>query len=271
MDMGALPSSALIPVPTPLVARAHWRAIDFIADLHLAPDEPGVCAAWRDYLMRTHADALFILGDLFEAWVGDDALLPGSFEADCIQALHDTSSRLSLYFMPGNRDFLIGSACLAAANMQPLADPTALHFGAGLYLLTHGDLLCTDDVAYQRERAQVRTPEWMRNMLARPLAERQAFVRQMRAQSQAHQATQTRYADVDAATVLGWLDTVHAATLIHGHTHQPGDHALGPDARGVARWRCVLSDWRVTATERRTQVLRLHIDGRFERLPPEAA
>ncbi|MDR0457864.1 MAG: UDP-2,3-diacylglucosamine diphosphatase [Burkholderiaceae bacterium] len=262
----AAPAAPANPAFTQLTAPAPWRAIDLIADLHLSPDTPGVFAAWRDYLARTRADALLILGDLFEAWIGDDAAQPGSFEADCIAALHAASSRISLYFMPGNRDFLVGAACLAAANMQPLADPTALHFGANVYLLTHGDLLCTDDVAYQRERAQARSPEWRRAMLARPLAERQALARQMRAQSRAHQAAQAHYADVNAALVLDWLDAARAATLIHGHTHQPGDHALN-----AVRWRRALSDWHVTATERRAQILRLHADGRVERLPVEAA
>ncbi|MDR0275899.1 MAG: UDP-2,3-diacylglucosamine diphosphatase, partial [Burkholderiaceae bacterium] len=108
-------------------------------------------------------------------------------------------------------------------------------------------------------------------LLAQPLAQRQALARQMRAQSQAHQAAQTGYADADPAAVLNWLDAARAATLIHGHTHRPGDHALGADALGITRWRRVLSDWRVTATERRAQILRLHADGRTERLPPEAA
>ena len=261
-----VPAQLNAPVFAELTALAHWRAIDLIADLHLKPDAPGVFAAWRDYLARTRADALFILGDLFEVWIGDDAAQPGSFEADCIAALHAASNRLNLYFMPGNRDFLVGPAGLAAAGMQPLADPTALHFGAAIYLLTHGDLLCTGDIAYQRERAQVRTPEWMRNMLARPLAERQAVARQMRAQSQAHQAAQTHYADVDPAAVLDWLNAAGAATLIHGHTHRPGDHALD-----AGRWRRVLSDWRITATERHAEILRLHADGRVERLLlPEA-
>jgi len=248
-----------------MTAPAQWRMIDFIADLHLTPGEPGVYAAWRDYLARTQADALFILGDLFEVWVGDDAILPGSFEADCIAALHQASARLKLYFMPGNRDFLLGPDGLAAAGMQPLADPVVLRFGAGAYLLTHGDLLCTGDVDYQRYRAQVRTPAAIGAFLAQPLAQRQALARQMRAHSQAHQAAQTVYADVDPAAAAHWLDAAGAATLIHGHTHRPGDHASD-----AARWRRVLADWHVTATERRAQILRLHADGRVERLPPEA-
>jgi UDP-2,3-diacylglucosamine hydrolase len=265
--MGAAPTPA--PVPAGLSAPAHWRAIDLIADLHLAPGAADVAALWRDYLARTSADALFILGDLFEAWIGDDAILPGSFEADCIAALRAASARLRIYFMPGNRDFLLGPAGLAAAGMLLLADPTALHFGAHTYLLTHGDLLCTGDVDYQRYRARERTPERMQQLLALPLAQRQALARQMRAQSQAHQAAQQRYADADPAAVLDWLDAAHAATLIHGHTHQPGDHALGADTCGVMRWRRVLADWRVTATERRAQILRLHANGRSQRLPLE--
>ena len=259
-----------VPVFTPLQAPAHWRAIDFIADLHLSPDEPDTAAAWRDYLAHTCADALFILGDLFEVWVGDDAILPGSFEADCISALHAASGRLSIYFMPGNRDFLVGPACLAAAGMQPLADPTVLYRGEETYLLTHGDLLCTGDVEYQRSRAQMRTPEWAAQMLAQPLANRQALARQMRAQSQAHQAAQTHYTDVDERAVVDWLNQSGATTLIHGHTHLPGTHELGLGTHVSPCWRLALSDWRVNAAERRAQVLRLYASGRLRRLPPEA-
>ena len=155
--------------------------------------------------------------------------------------------------------------------MRELAsDPTVLTFGQQRYLLSHGDLLCTDDVAYQQFRAQVRSPQWQQAFLARPLAERQAIARQMRAQSQAHQATQAAYADADAALARQWLRQADATVLIHGHTHRPADHALGPDARGRPLTQVVLSDWHIDARTQRAQVLRLDAQG-LTRLPPEAA
>jgi len=242
-----------VPAFGALQAPAHWRTVDFISDLHLGPEEPRTFDAWARYLGRTRADAVIILGDLFEAWVGDDAAVPGSFEARC------------------NRDFLLGHDFLARHRVRELAsDPTVLTFGQQRYLLSHGDLLCTDDVAYQQFRAQVRSPQWQQAFLARPLAERQAIARQMRAQSQAHQATQAAYADADAALARQWLRQADATVLIHGHTHRPADHALGPDARGRPLTQVVLSDWHIDARTQRAQVLRLDAQG-LTRLPPEAA
>ena len=172
--------------------------------------------------------------------------------------------------MRGNRDFLVGARFLARCGVRDLDDPTLFSFNHHRYLLTHGDLLCTDDVTYQQFRRQVRTDVWQRAFLARPLPERQALARQMRAQSEQHQAAQTVYADVDAELARRWLGEAEATTLIHGHTHRPGDQALGRDARGRTLTQVVLSDWHVADGERRAQVLRLSQD-RLTRLAPEAA
>lgn len=260
--MTAVPRFAALNAP------AHWRTVDFISDLHLKAEEPATFEAWAGYLHHTPADAVFILGDLFEAWVGDDSAAPGSFEHRCAQVLHAASTRAELFFMHGNRDFLLGPDFLARCGMRALADPTTLDFGGQRYLLTHGDLLCTDDADYQRFRQQVRTEDWQRTFLARPLAERRAAARQMRAQSEQHQAAQAVYADVDAELARRWLVAAGAATLIHGHTHRPGDHVLGHDANGQRQLRRVLSDWHVTADEQRAQVLRLGANG-LQRLAPE--
>ena len=258
-----------VPAFGALQAPAHWRTVDFISDLHLGPEEPRTFDAWARYLGRTRADAVIILGDLFEAWVGDDAAVPGSFEARCGQVLDGCQADMA--FMRGNRDFLLGHDFLARHRVRELAsDPTVLTFGQQRYLLSHGDLLCTDDVAYQQFRAQVRSPQWQQAFLARPLAERQAIARQMRAQSQAHQATQAAYADADAALARQWLRQADATVLIHGHTHRPADHALGPDANGRPLTQVVLSDWHIDARTQRAQVLRLDAQG-LTRLPPEAA
>jgi len=239
-----------------LQAPSHWRTLDFISDVHLHAAAPQTRQAWADYLQHTVADAVLVLGDLFEVWVGDDALQPGSFEAACAQVLRQASSRLALYLMPGNRDFLMGPAAWQACGAQPLADPTVLVFGGQRWLLSHGDALCLEDRAYQSFRAQVRSPAWAEAFLAKPLAERQALARAMRDASSIHQQSLTHYADLDPAATLQCLQTHGCHHLLHGHTHRPGDHAL--DAQ---HQRSVLSDWEADATPPRTQVLRLRLEG----------
>ena len=169
-----------------LHAPDRWRTVDFISDLHLKPEEPKTFEAWAAYMARTRADAVIILGDWFEAWVGDDAAAPGSFEARCGQVLDDC--RADLAFMRGNRDFLVGGDFLARHRVRDLADdPTVLVWAGQRWVLSHGDLLCTADLPYQQFRQQVRSSDWQRAFLARPLPERQAIARQMREHSEARQ------------------------------------------------------------------------------------
>lgn len=254
----------------PLAAPAHWRTVDFISDLHLSADEPATFDLWADYLARTQADAVLMLGDVFEVWVGDDAAaVPGSFEARCLQALGHC--RAELGFMHGNRDFLVGPGFLARHGLRFLPDPCLLHWPDQRLLLSHGDLLCIDDLPYQRFRQQVRQPAWQRDFLTRPLAERQALARHMREQSQAQQASTELWADVDPALARQWLLQAQAPTLIHGHTHRPADHTLPSGPQGQALQRRVLSDWHVDAHTRRAQVLRRQPDGRLQRLDPRDA
>jgi UDP-2,3-diacylglucosamine hydrolase len=197
-----------------------------------------------------------MLGDLFEVWVGDDALGTASFEQRCAQTLHQAANRLALFFMHGNRDFLVGPALMAHCRATLLADPAVLTFGGQRWLLSHGDALCLDDVDYLKFRQQVRGPAWQAAFLAKPLAERQAIARHMREQSQAHQQTAADYADVDSAAARQWLHAAGASTLIHGHTHKPGAHDLGD---GLSRH--VLSDWDAGATTPRADALRLSANG----------
>ena len=255
-----------VPRFAALAAPAHWRTVDFISDLHLKAEEPGTFEAWQRYMQVTPADAVFVLGDLFEVWVGDDSAEPGSFEARCGEVLDEARTRVNLFFMCGNRDFLVGDRFLARHGVQPLADPTVLAFGGAHWLLTHGDLLCTGDVDYQQFRAQVRTAAWQQAFLARPLAERQAIARQMRAQSAQHQADAGFYADADAGLARRWLIDANATTLIHGHTHRPGDHALGADDAGRPLAQVVLSDWHIDGRTHRAQVLRLSADRALARI-----
>lgn len=260
--MSTLPSFSALSAPE------RWRTVDFVSDLHLKPEEPDTCRAFEHYLLHTPADAIFLLGDIFEAWVGDDAVLPGSFEERCAQALRVAGAARDVYFMRGNRDFLVGPDFLSRCGLHDLADPTVLHCHGHFYLLTHGDWLCTDDVDYQRFRQQVRTPAWQTAFLARPLEERQIIARHMRAQSRQQQTGNSLYACTDDTLARQWLQASGAHTLINGHTHQPARHHLGEASGGQLLLQEVLSDWHLSADTRRAQVLRLTAAG-LERLPPE--
>ena len=246
--------SATLPRLTELIAPASWRRVDFISDLHLHATDEATFRAWQQYLSRTSTDAVFMLGDLFEAWVGDDAALefPASFEARCAEVLRGAARRMPLFFMHGNRDFLVGSDFLGHCETQFLQDPTVLAFASERWLLTHGDALCLADTDYQQFRQQVRDPAWQQAFLARPLAQRQHIARELREQSQQVQRAAETYADVDAAAACEWLDAAQAGSMIHGHTHRPAVHELEP---GRQRW--VLSDWDCSAAAPRSQVLRL--------------
>lgn len=266
-------------------APAHWRAVDFISDLHLQAGDPATFDAWQQLLQAQHsqrADALFILGDLFEVWVGDDVLpstaAPGSrTEADdhrfwrtCAAVLRTYNQHTPVFFMHGNRDFLFGTAALSACGMQGLPDPTVLVFQAQRWLLSHGDALCIDDTDYMRFRAMVRQPDWQRDFLAKPLSEREAIARSLRQQSQAHKAgttgDSTRWSDVDEPTARDWLQRSDCNTLIHGHTHRPAQHDLGDGLQ-----RIVLSDWDLNAQPQRAEVLRLDAQGPHRRLLASAS
>ncbi|TFZ08717.1 UDP-2,3-diacylglucosamine diphosphatase [Ramlibacter humi] len=246
-----------------LAAGPRWRSADLLSDLHLQAAEPATAQAWRRLLLEdTAADAVFILGDLFEAWPGDDVLAQPGFEADCAQVLRQAAQRRPVFFMHGNRDFLVGEAFSQATGVQLLADPTVLAFGTARWLLSHGDALCLGDTEYLRFRARVRDPQWQRELLSRPLPERQALARSLRAESEDRKRSGATYADVDAPEARGWLGAAHATTLVHGHTHRPGDHDLGGGLR-----RIVLSDWDLAAQPPRADVLRLSADGTARRLP----
>ena len=239
-----------------LIAAPAWRAIDFISDLHLQASEAATFNVWRQYMQHTPADAVFILGDLFEVWVGDDALQSGSFESQCAEVIRQTAARIPIFFIHGNRDFLVGSALMGQCNTRLLDDPSVLVFNGQRWLLSHGDALCIDDLPYMQFRAQVRSPEWQQAFLAKPLAERQAIARGLRQQSEAQKKAGTVYADVDTQVARQWLLAAKARTLIHGHTHQPAAHDLADGMRRV-----VLSDWDADAQPARAEVLRLTADG----------
>ena len=249
-----------------IVAPAAWRRIDFISDLHLADDTPRGFEAWRSYLLHTGADAVFILGDLFEAWVGDDARHAG-FEAQGAEVLTAAAARCKLFFMVGNRDFLLGDEMLAACGVEALPDPTALSAFGERVLLTHGDAWCTGDLPYQQFRAHVRNPAWQAQVLARPLAERRLMARSLRSESERATAEHAgEWFDVDTPTALRAMNDNDTPTLVHGHTHRPATEALA-----AGRVRHVLSDWELDhGLAPRAEVMRWE-PGRWSRLAPGSA
>ena len=239
-----------------LIAASEWRAIDFISDLHLQAGEPATFNVWHRYMQATPANAVFILGDLFEVWVGDDVLKERGFEFQCAQVIKKTAARLPTFFMHGNRDFLVGNDLMTACNTTLLDDPTVLSFHHQRWLLSHGDALCLDDVDYMQFRQQVRSADWQQIFLAKTLAERQAMARDLRKQSEARKSSGADYGDVDENTARQWLKQAESATLIHGHTHKPSVHDLGDGLQRV-----VLSDWDAAAIPPRAEVLRLSAQG----------
>jgi len=188
------------------------------------------------------AEALYILGDFFEAWVGDEDLAE-PFHAEIAGWLkHLADSGVAVYFMAGNRDFLAGPALAQATAWTPLPDPSLIALHGVPTLISHGDAYCTDDSAYQAFRQQVRKPEWQSAFLARPLAERREMARTLREQSeQAKAGKRPTLMDVNPAAIRDALRLAAARRMIHGHTHRPAKHLLEVDGTACERW--VLTDW----------------------------
>jgi UDP-2,3-diacylglucosamine hydrolase len=256
-----------LPPARVLEAAPQWRAIDFISDLHLASDTPRTFEAFTEFLRCTAADAVLILGDLFEVWVGDDAR-DEAFEHRCVESIAETSKRIAVGFMAGNRDFLVGPTMLAACGAFELHDPTLLAAFGMRVLLTHGDALCLADTAYQAFRAEVRGVAWRRDFLARPLAERRTLARAFRDASEQRRraAPMGEWADLDLGAARRSLGDARSLLLVHGHTHQPASEAIGA---GCTRY--VLSDWDLDhASPVRAEVLRFSAAG-LERLSPAQA
>jgi UDP-2,3-diacylglucosamine hydrolase len=245
-----------VPPFQELPAPPDWCTAEFISDLHLQASDAKTVDAWRAYMRQTQADAVFILGDLFEAWVGDDAAAEPGFEADCAAVIQATARGRPVFVMHGNRDFLLGAGLMESTGTTLLQDPTVLTFLGQRWLLTHGDALCLDDAAYLAFRAKVRTVGWQKDFLARPLSERRAIAQGLRNQSEERKSSGPPSADVDPGAAAAWLAAAKATVMIHGHTHRPADHAL---AEGMQR--IVLSDWDAAAPRPRLQVLRIAAGG----------
>jgi UDP-2,3-diacylglucosamine hydrolase len=215
----------------------------FISDLHLCPTRPAINRIFFDFLggPAAQAEALYILGDLFEYWAGDDDDDP--FNASVAAALRELADRsVALHLMHGNRDFLIGDRFAAACRATLLPDPTLIDLYGTPTLLMHGDTLCSDDVGYQQFRAKVRAPRWQENFLAQPLATRKQIIAGLRAENAEEKKLKTEaIMDVTASTVEAVLREHGYPRLIHGHTHRPALHQHTVDGRSCARW--VLADW----------------------------
>ena len=220
-----------------------------ISDLHLSRAEPALLEHLHRFLMDVApgAQALYVLGDLFEYWLGDDTLADPLHAVVC-QAFADLAAHgTRLFFMHGNRDFLIGRQFGERCGMTLLDDPTQVDLHGTATLLMHGDSLCIDDTGYMAFRQQVRNPAWQQDFLARPLAERIAMAQAARAQSQAAQLEKScEIMDVNLNAVAGIWREYGYARLIHGHTHRPMLHQLQLDGHDCQRW--VLPDWRSDQT-----------------------
>ncbi|QNM95843.1 UDP-2,3-diacylglucosamine diphosphatase [Chitinimonas koreensis] len=219
------------------------RPLLFASDLHLSDSDPATRAAFAEFLHgpARQAAALYLLGDIFEYWAGDDDDDPfNAGVAAELRALAEAGT--AVHLMHGNRDFLLGPAFAAAAGATLLADPTLVEIGGRRLLLSHGDALCTDDAAYQQFRATVRQPAWQAAFLARPLGERRAEIARIRAASEmAKREKALDIMDVNPYAVTTLLAQYPGAHLIHGHTHRPAMHHHEVQHGRRERW--VLPDW----------------------------
>jgi UDP-2,3-diacylglucosamine hydrolase len=215
----------------------------FISDLHIDASRPAITEQFLHFLAADakDAEALYILGDLFESWIGDDA--PDAAQSASIAGIHAlTSQGVPCFVMHGNRDFLLSDQFCRVSGAQLVPDPLIVTLYGEPVLVMHGDALCTDDRAYQRLRATVREPDWQRRFLALSVKSRRALAGAARVGSQAHTAAlEYAIADVNASSVAAALRGAGTATLLHGHTHRPAIHALQVDGRPCTR--IVLGDW----------------------------
>ncbi|MGI9232819.1 MAG: UDP-2,3-diacylglucosamine diphosphatase [Woeseiaceae bacterium] len=215
----------------------------FISDLHLEASKPEIGRQFLNFLEgeATEADALYILGDLFESWVGDDD--PNPHYAEIKAALKTlANSGVPIFFMHGNRDFMISSQFADETGVMILDDPEYIELHGDKVMLSHGDALCIDDTQYQQVRLMTRNPEWQAMMRAKPLHERLAFAENARQQSQDYNDTVgDDIMDVNQDAVVGTFRKRDIDILLHGHTHRPAIHDV--DLKGRTGRRIVLGDW----------------------------
>ncbi|HEX5391991.1 MAG TPA: UDP-2,3-diacylglucosamine diphosphatase [Rhodocyclaceae bacterium] len=218
----------------------------FISDLHLHPSRPGATVLFQQFLSDVardkRADDIYILGDLFDSWAGDDDLSDPFNAQMCTNLCRCAAGGVRLHFIPGNRDFLVGSAFAQATGMTILSEPIVKDIAGTPTLLLHGDLLCTDDAEYQQFRSTVRGEAWQQDFLGQPLAQRKAIIEGLRSRSEAEkQVKSMAIMDVNATAVADAFRAYKVARMIHGHTHRQAEHRLQIDGRDCIRW--VLGDW----------------------------
>lgn len=216
----------------------------FISDLHLSADLPQSMAAFQHFTatLAPRAESLYILGDLFEYWAGDDDR-HDPFHRQVITMMRNLASHgVKIYLMHGNRDFLMGQTLANACHATLLPDPTRIDLYGTPTLLSHGDILCSDDTEYQRYRAQVHDADFQKNFLAKLLTERKAYIAHLRERSTAEKQTKdSAIMDVNDDAVADLLRRHNYPRLIHGHTHRPNRHEHIVDGYTCERW--VLGDW----------------------------
>lgn len=233
-----------------------------ISDLHLDETKPQLTAILLRFLAgpARQADALYLLGDIFEAWIGDDDR--SKFNQGIEEALKAVAtSGVSVYFMHGNRDFMVAKAFAQRTGVTLIEDPTVVVLGGVKTLLGHGDRYCTDDLVYQAFRARSRTDGWQRRMLRLPLFIRRWIARRGRRKSMARQAAGkvAGISDVVQSAVVSEMHALGVSRLIHGHTHRPAEHQVElPSGAGE---RIVLADWREEG-----EALEIRDDGTFVRM-----
>jgi len=241
---------------------ARTRAL-FISDLHLQPSHPRTCAAFFSFLQdqARHTDALYLLGDIFEYWAGDDDLDEPFHAAICAAVRAVSDSGVAVYWIAGNRDFLVGAAFAAAAGLTLLAEPHVIDIGGQRIVLVHGDAECTDDTKYMEFRAMVRQTAWQAQFTAMPLAQRKAIIAGMRQDSRGAQSDKT-YAimDVTPAAVAAVFAATGTNVMIHGHTHRPALHQAG----GFRRY--VLPDWELDTAPTRGGWIAVDDGGHIHRI-----
>ena len=226
--------------------------IYFISDLHLSISTPGIVRIFANFLhqLKPVEDCLYVLGDFFEIWPGDDCIddTEDPFNLEIVRMLRNLSdSGVAVSFMHGNRDFLLNEAFAQRSGVKLIADPFVLDLPVGRFVLSHGDELCTDDKEYQNFRALVRQPSWQAAFLQKPLKERRVIAMALRQQSENARLQKPEDVDscakyTDETAMIALMCNLASSVLIHGHIHHPGVYQHDADGKQVTRW--VLSDWR---------------------------
>jgi UDP-2,3-diacylglucosamine hydrolase len=257
-DSGAIARTQPDAIPDPVAF--------FISDLHLQAALPRTAQAFRDFLTQyaVQAQQLYLLGDIFEYWAGDDDL-ETPFNRDVAEAIRAVAQAgVEVFWIAGNRDFLVSDGFAQAAGLTLLSDPHIVTLAGRRLTLAHGDAQCTDDADYMAFRAQVRNPAWQQTFLAMPLAQRKAIIEGLRQGSQAAQKEKSaEIMDVNPQAIAKLFADTDSTLLIHGHTHRPARHVYG-DASGQ-KLRYVLPDWEIDTTPARGGWIAMGVDGALRR------